>query len=133
MIVPLGQDLVTADEFERLPDQDRYELVDGWLVEKPEMGLESTWVAGRVYAAHLLQVAPDEAVPDRVVVGVERSRSLRRRSTLESPVGRLGRETARLDESRGRTASTACPVWLGGNPQRASAARGYRGSIGMPS
>src|SRR5262245_36368302 len=51
MIVPLAQEVVTADEFERLPDRDRYELVDGRLVEMPEMGLESTWVAGQVYTA----------------------------------------------------------------------------------
>jgi Uma2 family endonuclease len=51
MIVPLSHEVMTADEFERLPDRDRYELVDGRLVEKPEMGLEANWVAGQVYAA----------------------------------------------------------------------------------
>src|SRR4051812_35357610 len=51
MIVPLSHEVMTADEFERLPDRDRYELVDGRLVEKPEMGLEAVWVAGEVHAA----------------------------------------------------------------------------------
>ncbi len=51
MIVPLSHEVITADEFERLPDRDRYELVDGRLVEKPEMGLEAVCVAGEVYAA----------------------------------------------------------------------------------
>jgi len=43
-------DRLTADDLERLPDGDRYELVGGELVEKP-MGAMSSWVGMAVGAA----------------------------------------------------------------------------------
>ena len=42
--------LMTADEFEVMPDQDRYELIDGELVERPPAGYESDWIGGELQA-----------------------------------------------------------------------------------
>ena len=39
---------VTPEEFERLPDNEQYELVDGHLVERREMGTEAAYVGKRV-------------------------------------------------------------------------------------
>lgn len=43
----VAQSTITADELLRMPDGDRFELVDGELVER-EMGSLSSWVSGRV-------------------------------------------------------------------------------------
>lgn len=42
--------LMTADELEVMPDEDRYELIDGILVERPPVGNESDWIAGELQA-----------------------------------------------------------------------------------
>lgn len=39
---------MTADELLALPDAERFELVDGQLVERP-MSLDSSWVAGEIF------------------------------------------------------------------------------------
>ena len=39
---------LTAEEFLALPDSDNYELIDGELVERKQMGLYSRTIAGRV-------------------------------------------------------------------------------------
>src|SRR5262249_45326103 len=49
------------------------------------------------HVPYLVQVAPDEAGANRVVIGVERAGSLRRRPALERPVGGLRREATGLD------------------------------------
>ena len=40
---------ITVEEFERLPDADRYEVVDGELAERGEMSLESSMIGGNAY------------------------------------------------------------------------------------
>jgi len=40
----------TADDLLNMPDGDRYELVDGQLVEIEPMGARAGWVAGRLFA-----------------------------------------------------------------------------------
>ena len=39
---------ITPDEFVRLPDSERYELIDGELVERNEMGVEAAYVGSEV-------------------------------------------------------------------------------------
>jgi Uma2 family endonuclease len=52
MMLPIAADeVITADEFERLPNRDRYELVDGRLAKKPPMSPEAVWVTGEIYVA----------------------------------------------------------------------------------
>src|SRR6476646_5301765 len=51
MIVALNQPLVTADEFERMSDTKGCELIDGRIVEMPQMGMEATWVTGQAFLA----------------------------------------------------------------------------------
>ncbi len=40
----------TADDLLNMPDGDRYELVDGQLVEIEPMGARAGWIAGRLFA-----------------------------------------------------------------------------------
>lgn len=49
------EDRLTADDLLTMPDGDRYELIDGELVER-DMGAKAGWVAGEVFA-HLRDYA----------------------------------------------------------------------------
>lgn len=54
--------LFTSEEFEALPEFDeRYELIDGRLVEKPMAGLEHGLI-GRIIAKHYDRFDPDEKI-----------------------------------------------------------------------
>lgn len=50
MSVDSPSSVVTPEQLLQLPDGNRYELVDGQLVERT-MSMESAWVAGEVFAA----------------------------------------------------------------------------------
>ena len=43
------QQLYTPDDLLQMPDGDRYELVDGQLVEQEDMGGKSVWAGGQVF------------------------------------------------------------------------------------
>ena len=45
----VAQPTITADELLRMPDGDRFELVDGELVER-EMGSLASWISGKAFA-----------------------------------------------------------------------------------
>jgi len=45
----VAQPSITADELLRMPDGDRFELVNGELVER-EMGSRASWISGKVYS-----------------------------------------------------------------------------------
>ncbi len=93
------EQLYTSDEFEALPEFDeRYELIDGRLVEKPMPNNEHLWIV------HVLQRAVDRFDPDEKlgVAFPEPSVKLDARNT---PMPDLGFWVAGRKPLRGKTAA----------------------------